>query len=324
MKSREVSSKRKTVKVTDFVETTRGALKLHLVAGEAGLGRSIIEPTINRPGLALSGFFRHFSYKRIQVIGMAEHAYLTSLSDSERVSRLRDFFAARIPCVVVSRNKRVFPELRELAEEFKVPVFQTSMVTKRFVNAATIVMENLRAPRVKVQGTMVEILGIGVLIAGKAGMGKSETALGLIKKGHALVSDDITSFRLDSAGSVLGAAAGVTRYHMEIRGLGIIHVPSLFGVASVRGEKVLDLVVVLREPDDEDDYRGGEVRKTRTVLGVDFPCISIPVAPGRDIVNVVETAALDRKLRRLGHDAAKELDEKLMMAMLSGGRDGSE
>ena len=324
MKKRTVSSQRNTVRVADFLETAGDSLKVHLVAGESGLRRSIIEPTISRPGLALTGFFKHFAYKRIQVIGMAEHAYLTSLSDEERRHRLNDFFASRVPCVVVSRNKRVFHELHELAEEFKVPVLQTAMVTKHFINAATIIMENMRAPTMKVQGTMVEILGVGVLLEGKAGMGKSETALGLIKKGYALVSDDITSFRLDSAGSVLGSPVSVTRYHMEIRGLGIIHVPSLFGVSAVRGEKVLDLVVSLREPGEDEDYRGGGARQTRAILGKEFPCVSIPVAPGRDIVNVVETAALDQKLRRLGHDAAKELDEKLMRVMLQGGKDGSE
>ena len=168
----------------------------------------------------------------------------------------------------------------------------------------------------KAQGTMIELMGIGVLIEGKPGMGKSEAALALIRKGAALVSDDITLLRVDSAGSVIGSPVNVTRYHMEIRGIGIIHVPSLFGVASVREEKKLDLVATLCEPGTRDDEdRSGSVMRTRSILGISLPQVMIPVAPGRDLANVIEAAALDQKLRRLGHDAAKELDEKLMSLM---------
>jgi HPr kinase/phosphorylase len=176
---------------------------------------------------------------------------------------------------------------------------------------------------VNVQGTMVELMGIGVMLEGRPGIGKSEAALGLIKKGHALVSDDVTALRLDSAGNLIGAPVSVTRYHMEIRGLGIIHVPSLFGVASVREEKKLDLVATLFDPGTRQDEDRGDGRTDREWLGVKIPQVLIPVAPGRDIVNVVETAALDQKLRRLGHDAAKELDEKLV-AMLTRGDAVSE
>jgi HPr kinase/phosphorylase len=205
-----------------------------------------------------------------------------------------------------------------------VPVLRTKMITKHFVNAATILMENLMAPRTNLQGTMVEIMGIGVLLEGRPGMGKSELALGLIRKGAALVADDITALRVDSAGAVLGSAMGVTRYHLEIRGLGIIHVPSLFGVASVRGEKKLDLVVTLCEPRDfEQEDRSGHSRRTRAILGVSVPQVLIPVTPGKDLANVVEAAALDQKLRELGHDAAKELDATLI-AKMTGGQIGSE
>ena len=298
-------------------------MRMELVAGEPGLSHRIPEAAINRPGLALCGFFEHFAHRRIQVIGLAEHSYLSSLAEGERQERLRAFFATRIPCVVMSRSKRVFPEVYGLAEEFRIPVLRTKMITKHFVNAATIVMENLVAPRMTVQGTMVEIMGIGVLLEGKAGVGKSEAALGLIKRGHALVSDDITALRLDSSASLVGAPVNVTRYHMEIRGLGIIHVPSLFGVASVREEKKLDLVATLFPQGTRDDVDRGGGHTTRELLGVELPQVLIEVAPGRDIVNLVETAALDQKLRRLGHDAAKELDERLM-DLMSGGKADSD
>lgn len=312
------------VPVSFFLETGRQALAIELVAGESGLQRVIQEAALNRPGLALSGFFDYFAYRRIQVLGMAEHAYLESMTRDERARRLRQFFSEKIPCVVITRNRKVFPEFRTLAEEFHVPVLRSRQITMHFINAATIIMENLVAPRMTVQGTMVEIMGIGVLIEGKPGLGKSETALGLIKKGHSLVSDDVTALRMDSAGAVIGAPVSPTRYHMEIRGLGIIHVPSLFGVTSVREEKRLDMVVTLFESGTmEEPDRSGQFRPTRQILGVEVPQVLIGVKPGRDLANLVETAALDYQLRRLGHDAAKELDERLM-ALMSGGKAGSE
>lgn len=314
---------RTSVPVSSFYNTGKEKLQIELVAGECGLNRAIAEAAINRPGLALSGFYKYFAHKRIQLLGLAEQAYLSSLSAEERLSRLQAFFKKRMPCLVIARKKRVFPEIKELAEEHRIPVLRSAMITKHFINAATIIMENLTAPQMKVQGTMVEIMGIGVLITGKSGLGKSDTALGLIKQGHALVSDDITHLRLDSAGCVIGAPVNVTRYHMEIRGIGIVHVPSLFGVASVRGEKRLDLIATLQAPSDKSGNMLRERRTTREVFGVQVPEVVITVTPGRDLANVIETAALDQKLRRLGHDAEKELDQRLM-DVLSGGRDASE
>jgi HPr kinase/phosphorylase len=312
------------VSVSTFYETCKDALDLELIGGSRGLPRRIREAAINRPGFALTGFFKFFAWKRIQVLGYAEHAYLSSLSDAERMQSLRGFFGLKIPCVIVTRHKKVFPELIALADEYRVPLFRSHLITKDLINAATIIMENLVAPRMKVQGTMIEIMGLGVLIDGKAGMGKSETALGLIRKGAALVSDDITALRVDSAGHVIGSPINVTRYHMEIRGVGIIHVPSLYGVASVREEKKLDLVATLC-PFDEMNHmdRSGQTAQTRDILGIKVPWVLVGVAPGRDLCNNVEAAALDHKLRKLGHDAAKELDDRLIQLM-SGGRIGSD
>jgi HPr kinase/phosphorylase len=323
-KSGSKTAKRTSVSVGIFLDVGGRDLNMELVAGEAGLKRRIPEVAIHRPGLALTGFFKHFAEHRIQVLGMAEYAYLSSLEVEERTVRLRRFFERKIPCVIMGRSKRPFPEMIELAEEFKTPVLRSKMITKHLITAATIIMENLSAPRAKAQGTMLEIQGIGVLIEGKPGMGKSETALALIRHGGALVSDDVTALRLDSAGSVLAAAVDVTRFHMEIRGVGIVHVPSLFGVASVRGEKRLELVVTLCKP-GECELGGANLyaHGSRDFLGVEIPRVHIPVAPGRDIANVVEAAALDYKLRILGHDAEKELDENLI-ALLQRGRAGSE
>ncbi len=312
------------VTVGDFLKAGGKRLGLELVAGTAGSGRRIDEAAMNRPGLALTGFYQYFAPRRIQILGHSEMAYLASLSEADRDERIKTLFERHVPCIVVTRRHRVLPELLKWAEVYKTCVLRTNLITKHFINGATIVMENLMAPRTVMQGTMVEILGVGVLLVGKPGIGKSETALALIKKGHCLVSDDVTSMRVDSTGAVIGSPVGVTRYHMEIRGLGIIHVPSLFGVASVRNEKKLDMVITLSSPDmitTED--RSGQNAVKRTILGVDIPSIEIPVAAGRDVANIVEVAALDQMLKRLGHDAAKELDEKLI-SVLSGANHSDE
>ena len=222
------------VTVGQFFEAGRERLGLELVTGRIGLRRVIVEPVAHRPGLALSGFYRHFAHKRIQVIGMAEFEYLSSMPEAQRVQRLEELFAKKIPCIVFTRGKRIFPEVERLAKRNNVCVLRTNMVTRHFVHSVSFVLEELYAPRCKVHGTMLEVAGVGVFIEGAAGLGKSETALGLIKRGHALVADDLTQFRRDSNNTLLGSALPVTQYFMEIRGIGIIHVPSMFGVAAVR------------------------------------------------------------------------------------------
>ena len=229
------------------------------------------------------------------------------------MQRFEKLFAHKIPCMVFTRGKRVFPEVLRVSERDGVAVLRSGMVTRFFIHAATFVLEGLSAPRCKVHGTMLEVAGVGVLIEGAAGLGKSETALGLVKRGHALVADDLTMLRRDSNNHLIGSAMEVTQYYMEIRGIGIIHVPSIFGVAAVRGEKQLDLVVTLKrqgEADAELDRTGTESMR-RTFLGITVPQLVIPVAPGRDLVNLVETAAQEHKLRLSGFVAVRELDARI-------------
>lgn len=300
--------------VRDFLERGRDRLALQLVAGESGLGRVIGEPAINRPGLGLAGFYKFFPEKRIQLIGYAEFAYLRSLDPAMAEQRLRDLFAHRVPCVIYARNRRPSKSVQELADRYSVPLLRTEMITGQFTNAATILMEDLIVPRMRIHGTMMEVSGMGVIIEGEAGIGKSETALGLIKHGHALVADDCTELRPSEGGAKLvGNAVDATRYFMEIRGLGIIYVPSIFGAAAVRGEKQVDLVVTLKRESDAGAEldRVGENTLSREFLGVKVPQVIIPVAPGRDLVNVVETVAQEYKLRFSGQVAYMDLDERL-------------
>lgn len=309
-----------SISVEDFWAAGREPLALEIAAGAKYLKKPIPEEALNRPGLALAGFFQYFAHRRIQVFGLAESAYLKSLSAKERRQRLAMFFQRHVPCIVVTRGRHVFPEIIELAEQHRVPVLKSALITSRFINEATVLMEKLTAPQIRVQGTMVDIMGIGVMLEGAPGIGKSETALALLQRGHSLVADDITVLRRSEPNTVTGMAVPLTRYHMEVRGLGIVHVPSLFGVASVRAEMRLDLIVHLHRPDPAiEDDRTGFAQQWRDVLGIKIPVITLPVAPGRDLANVVEVAALNFRLKQLGHDAAKELDERLM-SILSRGR----
>lgn len=301
------------VTVKHFLEAGKKRLSLSLVAGENGLDRPVREAAINRPGLALAGFYKYFPVKRIQLIGYAEFSYVMSLGEALREERIERLFATRVPCIVYSRRRKPGEAAIRLAEKYSVPVLRTGMITGHFANAATILMEELSAPKMRTHATMMEVAGIGVMIEGEPGIGKSETALGLIKRGYALVADDCVELTTDKNGKLTGSAVAVTQFYMEIRGLGIIYVPSIFGVASVRGEKQVDLVVTLKRQSDRDAEldRTGETSLFRSFLGVNVPQVIIPVAPGRDLVNIVETVAQEYKLRLSGQVAHMSLDEQL-------------
>jgi len=310
-----------SVTVGDFYRMGHETLSLEIESGEEYFDNIIHEKAINRPGLALAGFLQYFANRRMQVLGLSEFAYLKSLSTALQQERLDRMCRKNIPCMVLSRSRHALPELLATAEHHHVPVLRTSMITSQFVNAATMIMENLLAPQMRFQGTMVDIRGVGVILEGPAGVGKSETALELIERGNSLVADDITLLRRVNANEVTGSPLELTQYHMEIRGLGFIHVPSLFGVAATRKDKKLDLIIKLHPwtPDEEDDRTGLEMQK-REVMGVEVPYITLPVAPGRDLAHVIEVAALNHKLRLLGYDAARELDERLMDNLIKKGR----
>jgi len=292
-------------------------LSLSVIVGEKYLNRKLPEIAMNRPGLALTGFFQYFANQRLQIFGLAEFTYLKSLPSEEKKKRLEDLFKQQIPGIVVTRNRKVPPEILELAERFKVPVMRSPMVTMNFVNDCTVLLEKLTTPRERIQGTAMEVMGIGVLLRGEPGIGKSETALALIERGYSLVSDDVTEIRQTSHGRILCWASEVTRYHMEIRGIGIIHVPSLFGVASIRRHTELDIVIDLTKPTGHED-RTGVHPETIPIMGVEVSHITLPVRSGRDMANIVEVAALNQKLKGLGHDAAKELDDRVIDRLTRG------
>jgi HPr kinase/phosphorylase len=307
---------RDTISVERFYTGEAHNLQLKLVAGAAGLKRIIREPTVNRPGLALAGFTRYFASKRLQIIGNAESCFLKTLPVSKREHRYLDLFSFKIPGVVFSRNLRPDKSFLRAAEKAQVPIFITPLITMKFINLATLALEMLFAPRGSEIGSMVDILGVGVIIRGESGIGKSESVLALIERGYSLVSDDITRVTLLDGREIIGTSAELTRNHMEVRGIGIINVASMFGVKSIRTQKGVDLVITLKTWNDVPDIeRLGMEQEYVKILGVDVPHIIIPVRPGRDLARLIEVAAFQIKLKSSGHNPAKELNDRLIAQM---------
>src|SRR3989440_1147931 len=313
------SDQRKSVPVVtveSFFNTHGEKLALRLEGPRVGFHRKIREPTINRPGLALSGFFVYFADKRVQVLGAAENTYLKSLSPKLRVKRFRALCEQKIPCVVISRGAHLDDPMMAVAADEEIAIFRTPMITMKFINAATIALEVDFSPTVTEFGSMVDILGVGVLIRGVSGIGKSESVLQLIERGYSLVADDVTRITSLEGRELMATAPEMTRYHMEVRGIGIINVASVFGIGAIRVEKRLDMVVTLQDWQElEEDDRIGLDQEYYELLKLKVPHVTIPVRPGRDIARLVEVAAMDQKLKGLGRNSAADFNDKLLNLM---------
>lgn len=311
--------KQTSVTVEQFYTDHASELELNLIAGAEGLKKVIKEPTVNRPGLAIAGFTRYFASKRIQALGSAETTYLKSLKPPERQSRYDQLFSHRMPCVVFSRNLNPDRAFRAAAEKATVPIFKTPLITMKFINLSTLALELMFAPKGTEIGSMVDILGVGVIIRGESGIGKSECVLALIERGYSLVSDDITKVSLIDNHYVMGTSKEITRDHMEVRGIGIINVAAMFGVRSIRHEKQVNLVVSLKQWEKNQDIdRLGMDDEYVEILGVKIPHITIPVRPGRDLARLIEVAAFQTKLKSSGYNPAQELNDRLISKMATG------
>ncbi|MGA2244991.1 MAG: HPr(Ser) kinase/phosphatase [Verrucomicrobiota bacterium] len=309
---------RPSLTVEQFYKEHAAALQMKLLTEKCDFKRVIREPTVNRPGLALSGFTRYFAYKRVQVMGHAEVFYLRELRHEEREARYAYLFAYKIPCIAFSRNLKPDKQFLLAAEQTGVPVFSTPLVTMKFINLATLALETMFAPRATELGSMVDILGVGAIIRGESGIGKSEAVLALIERGYSLVADDVVKATLVDGRDVLCTSAELTRDHMEVRGIGIINVASMFGVKAIRKDKTLDVIITLRPWEEVKDLdRLGIEQEFVKVLGMDIPHVTIPVRPGRDIARLIEVAAFQIKLRKSGYNAAEELNKRLLAQMAS-------
>jgi len=308
-----------SITVQEFLERHGTDLKLVTEHPVVGLDRKIEEPSVNRPGLALSGFFTYFAKKRIQVLGNSEISYLKRLDPATRLRRFTKLCEQDIPCIVIARQHKIEEELMSVARERKITIISSPRPTMSFLNEATIRLERDFAPRTTLHGCMVDYRGIGVLIMGKSGAGKSETALGLLEKGAALVADD--SVLISQVGGELTTRSkDFARGYLEMRGIGIINVANLYGLSAIRPEKRLDLVVDLRPATDLNKVdRIGIKQKKYRILDIEIPLVEIPVGPGRDTARLIGVAALDLQLRRIGYDMADEFNRRLLEKMADGG-----
>lgn len=305
-----------SIEVDSFFKKFKSNLKLSLIAGDEGLKKMIMEKSINRPGIALTGFLDFFASRRIQLFGAGEMAYMATLSHAEQEDILLKFAKLEIPCVIVSRDLDPTRIMIEVSNRYDIALFRSPMSSKDIVTVATVLLEYEFAPTVTEHGTMLDIKGIGTLLRGKSGIGKSECALALIERGHSLVADDLTYIKLINEKELLAHSSELNRGYMECRGIGIINVGDLFGIRNVRLEKRIDLVVSFNEWSSEhEEDRTGLEESYYNILGIDVPHIEIYIRPGRDLARLVEVAAMVRAARIMGHDSAQEFNERLIAHM---------
>ncbi len=268
---------------------------------------------VNRPGLQLAGYMEYFGTDRMQIIGKGETAYLMQLREEDRFRRLDNFFKCGFPCMVVARGLGIFPEMIEVGRKYNIPVLRTDDVTSRFMSGVIRYLNLQLAPRTSTHGVLVEVYGEGILILGESGVGKSEIALELVKRGHRLVADDNVEIRKVSDKTLVGTAPDIIRHFIEIRGIGILDVKNLYGVGSVKMTENINLVIKFEHWNDKKVYdRLGLEEEFTEVLGITVPCLTIPVSPGRNLAVIVEVAAMNNRQKKMGYNAAKVLSERVL------------
>ena len=278
--------------------------------------KKVMVPDINRPALQLTGFFEHFAYERVQLIGCVEYTFLENMEEDEKEKIYDMLLSYKIPCIIFCRNLKPDDSLIEKANKANVPVFSTETPTSAF-SAEIIRWLNVElAPCISIHGVLVDVYGVGVLIMGESGIGKSEAALELIKRGHRLVSDDVVEIRKVSDETLVGTAPDITRHFIELRGIGIVDVKMLYGVQSVRETQNIDLVITLEEWDRDKEYdRLGLEEQYTEFLGNKVVCHQLPIRPGRNLAIIVETAAINHRQKSMGYNAAQELYKRVQQNM---------
>ncbi|MEH7094996.1 HPr(Ser) kinase/phosphatase [Neobacillus vireti] len=285
---------------------------LELISGEEGINRPITMSDISRPGIEMAGYFEFYPAERIQLLGKTELSFFSELSPKERASRMEQLCTDVTPAIIVTRGIDVPEELIEASERESVPVLKTNMVTTRFSSRLTNFLESKLAPTTAVHGVLVDVYGIGVLITGKSGVGKSETALELVKRGHRLVADDCVEIRQEDQDTLVGTSPDLIEHLLEIRGLGIINVMTLFGAGAVRSNKRITLIMNLEIWDAKKQYdRLGLDEEKMRIIDTDVPKLTVPVRPGRNLAVIIEVAAMNFRLKRMGVNAAQQFTDRL-------------
>ena len=270
-------------------------------------------PAVNRPGLPLVGYFDRFESERIQIIGKVEYNYLKEMDPEERMTRLDAFFAHKPVAVIVTSSIEIFGEMRLCAERYKVPLCRTADTTSSFMAALIAFLDVSLAPRITRHGVLVEVYGEGVLILGDSGIGKSETAIELVKRGHRLIADDAVEIKRVSAKTLVGSAPEIIRHYVELRGIGIVDVRRIFGMGAVKMTEKIDLIIKLEHWEQNKMYdRFGLDTETTEILGIPVPTITVPVRPGRNLAVILEIAAMNNRQKKMGYDTAVEFNKRLM------------
>ncbi len=276
----------------------------------------IFTPEVNRPSLQLTGFYDYFDSNRIQILGKVEYTYLTQVSEEERYRQLEMLFSHKIPALIITRGLDEIEGIGELSKKYGVPVMRTQYSTSRFMSAIIAWLNKELAPRITRHGVLVEVYGEGILILGESGVGKSEAAIELVKRGHRLVADDAVEIKKVSDISLVGSSPEIIRHFIELRGIGIIDVKEIFGIGAVKNTEKIDMVINLETWVDGKQYdRLGLEEEYTDILGIKIPSLLIPVKPGRNLAVIVEIAAMNNRQKRNGYNAAEELNKRLMSSM---------
>lgn len=309
----------RSIRVSQLLEDREYDLKLTLVAGEKGLARSINSPRIQKPGLALTGFTEHLHAHRVQVFGNTEISYLSTLPEQRQREVLSSLFDEELACVVVTKGLEPPQVLREACEAASLALMCTPLLSSAFIQQVQAFLEEALTETSSLHGVLMDVFGVGILLFGKSGIGKSEIALDLVMRGHRLVADDIVDVTRRRPGAVYGTGNPVIKHHMEIRGLGIINIKDLFGVAAVRDRKKIELVIELHEWDPHQEYdRLGVEDQYFDIMGEPIPLLVVPVRPGRNMTTIIEVAARNQLLKQQGHHSAREFAERLNRAIAQG------
>ena len=307
----------KRVPIEKLRRDLQARLRLKLLAGEKGLTkRKVSLAEINRPGMALTGFFDYFPERRVQVIGLTELTYLKGIPGQQREKVLRRLMKLELPAVIVTRNQRPYPCMKELADKRGIPPFASSLHTTRIVSEIHAYLEDELAPQASVYGTLLDVYGVGVLILGESGVGKSECALDLINEGHRLVADDVIAVRRVRGDLLMGYPSPIIGHHMEIRGLGVVDIEKVFGYRAVREGKHIELVVCLEPWEKGKEYeRLGLERDFHKVLGVSLPRVVLPLRSSRNLTVIIEVAATNYRLSQMGINSASDFNQKILRYM---------
>lgn len=303
--------------------TTRDVMEkfnLQIVSGHEGIGRAITTSDISRPGLEMAGYFTHYPANRVQLLGKTELSFFEMLPENVRVERMCLLCARNTPAIILSRSMEVPKELIDASNKNHVPVLVSKQTTTHFSSRLTNYLESELAPTTAIHGVLVDIYGIGVLILGKSGVGKSETALELVKKGHRLVADDSVEIRQESENMIIGSPPPLLEHLLEIRGIGIINIMTLFGASAIRPYKRITLVVELENWDPNKSYdRLGLDEEKMKIIDTELTKLTIPVQPGRNVSVIIEVAAMNYRLKRMGVNAAEEFSRRLDAVIASNG-----